>query len=90
MAKMYHVNRINQVSGFVGKHTNRPIDNFGPWTNKKRALDYMRQEFDYCVRFMEEKGLDWKIDDYTENHCKLSVRGCKFEYFEFYLLELAH
>ena len=87
MTKEYGVNRINNVSGFIGTHTNQKIDNFGPWIDKCRAVSYMREEFDFCVRFMEEKGLDYEIKDYTDKHCLISVRGNKFQYFEFYLVE---
>ena len=84
--KEYRVNRVNQVRGFIGKHTNQAIDYFGPWIDKSFAIKFMRKEFDYCIRFMEEQGMSYKIEDYGEDHCKVTDKHNKCEYFEFYLV----
>jgi hypothetical protein len=90
MAKRFVVNQTNNVTGYVGEVTNRYIDNFGPWTDKSRAYEYLVKCVNDCVKYMMRKGYDYQIKTYNNEHVKIIDSNNKWNYFELVLLDLSY
>ena len=90
MAKRFVVNQINSVTGYVGEVTNRFVDNFGPWTSKSRACEYLVERVNDCIMYMIKKGYDYTIETYNNDHVKIIDKKNRWNYFEIVLLDLSY